>query len=191
MTRPGKKRHAPGPDFWCAWGRHRTWKHEYLREKFPAGTMCMSCQFKIVENVEAALPIPAVTEAIARQGRARYEVKKQDARLLVYRQKVAPDADGWVYYIRINGRIKIGYTANLRQRSRHYPPGSELLAAEPGTRDLERRRHQQFSRDLAQGREWFAESDRLAAHISETARTHGVPTTLMHSFTKHEGIKHV
>src|SRR5690606_22269051 len=98
---------------------------------------------------------------------------------------------GHVYYMRINGRIKIGYTANLRQRSRNYPPGTELLAVEPGTRELERQRHARFSRSLAQGREWFAESDELMEHIRVLADAHGIPADVMHAYSVHEGIKHV
>lgn len=178
-------------ELWCSWGQHRTFKHAYLKEQFPAGTMCMGCQLKIVENVEAAIELPAVTEAIARQGRLRHEQKKLDARMTRIREDADPDADGWVYYMRINGRIKIGYTTNLRQRSRNYPPGTELLAVEPGTRDTEKRRHDQFSRSLAQGREWFAESDDLAAHIVGLAAQYATPTKAMHAYSTHEGIKNV
>lgn len=174
---------------WCSWGQHRTSKHQYLREQFPGGTMCMGCQLKIVENVEAAIEMPAVTEAIARQSRQRHELKKLDARMQVMLD--AAGAEGWVYYMRINGRIKIGYTTNLRQRSRNYPPGTELLAVEPGDRDLEARRHAQFSRSLAQGREWFAESEDLVQHISALAEQYATPKNAMHNYSVHEGIKHV
>ena len=149
----------------------------------------MGCQLKIVENVEAAIEMPAVTEAIARQSRQRHERKKLDARMQVMLD--AAGAEGWVYYMRINGRIKIGYTTNLRQRSRNYPPGTELLAVEPGDRDLEVRRHAQFSRSLAQGREWFAESEDLVQHISALAEQYATPKNAMHNYSVHEGIKHV
>lgn len=178
-------------ELWCSWGRHRTFKHEYLKEQFPAGTMCMGCQLKIVENVEAAIDMPAVTEAIARQSRQRHEAKKLDARMTKMLEQADSEADGWVYYMRINNRIKIGFTTNLRQRSRNYPPGTELLAVEPGSRELEARRHDQFSRSLAQGREWFAESEALTRHIAELAEQYATPTAAMHSYTVHEGIKHV
>lgn len=102
-----------------------------------------------------------------------------------------PNASGWVYYMRINARIKIGYTANLRQRSRNYPPGTELLAVEPGDSETEKRRHNQFSRSLAQGREWFAESPDLTEHIAALAAQYATPTAAMHEYSKHEGIKHV
>lgn len=182
---------AASRELWCSWGNHHTFKHRYLKERFSHGSMCMKCQLDMVSNVEAAVELPAVSEAIARQGRTRHLEKKQDAIMATIRVSADPDADGWVYYMRINGHIKIGYTANLRQRSRNYPPGTELLAVEPGTRDLEKRRHGQFSRSLAQGREWFAESPDLEQHIKALAVEYVTPTALMHSYTKHEGIKHV
>lgn len=176
---------------WCSWGDHHTFKHKYLKEQFDNGSMCMKCQLDMVSNVEAVVELPTLTEAIARRGRANHLEKKQDAIMATIRVAADPGADGWVYYMRINGHIKIGYTANLRQRSRNYPPGTELLAVEPGTRDLEKQRHGQFSRSLAQGREWFAESDALTAHIEKLAAEYVTPTALMYSYTKHEGSKHV
>lgn len=56
-----------------------------------------------------------------------------------------------VYYLRVDGWIKIGYTVNLAQRMRAYPPSAALLGVERGTPSLERRRHRQFCRFLARG----------------------------------------
>ena len=190
MTRRRRAPLAPN-ELWCSWGKHRARKHEYLKEQFPAGTMCLGCQLKIVENVEAVVVMPAITEAIARRSRQRHEQKKLDARMARMLEQADNNADGWVYYMRINGRIKIGFTTNLRQRSRNYPPGTELLAVEPGTPELEKRRHGQFSRSLAQGREWFAESEALTGHIARLAKEYATPTSAMHAYSTHEGIKNV
>lgn len=190
-ARQQKRINAASRELWCSWGQHHTFKHAYLKEQFPSGTICLGCQLQIVSNVETVVEMPALTEAMARQSRERHLRKKQDALMESMRSEADPDSDGWVYYMRINGHIKIGYTKNLRQRSRAYPPGTELLAVEPGTREVEKLRHEQFSRFLAQGREWFAESESLTAHIESLADQHVTPTKLMHSWTKHEGIKHV
>lgn len=190
-ARQQKRLDAASRELWCSWGQHHTFKHAFLKEQFPSGTICLGCQLKIVSNVETVVEMPSLTEAIARQSRERHLRKKQDAIMESIRVGADPDADGWVYYMRINRHIKIGYTKDLRQRSRAYPPGTELLAVEPGTRDVEKRRHEEFARFLAQGREWFAESAPLTAHIADLAEKHVTPTKLMHSWTKHEGIKHV
>jgi hypothetical protein len=70
-----------------------------------------------------------------------------------------------VYYLRFRDRIKIGTSANPRQRLaslRH----DELLAFEPGDRALEQHRHAQFAAHRLERSEWFAVNDALADHIA-------------------------
>lgn len=85
----------------------------------------------------------------------------------------APDGDlprprvEVVYYVRWNERIKIGTSAQPRQRLaaiRHH----ELLAFEPGGRDVEHARHLQFAH-LREGGEWFRADRELRAHASALA----------------------
>ncbi len=74
-----------------------------------------------------------------------------------------------VYYVRQGERVKIGTTANPRQRYgavRH----EEVLAFERGDRRLERRRHEQFAAGRFAGSEWFRLTPELAAHIDVVAR---------------------
>ena len=85
-----------------------------------------------------------------------------------------PDADlppprvDVVYYLRYADRVKIGTSANPRQRF-----GAiwhdELLAFERGGRTLEQRRHVQFAADRYAGTEWFRRSEALTAHIEVLA----------------------
>jgi hypothetical protein len=82
-----------------------------------------------------------------------------------------------VYYLRFRDRIKIGTTANPRQRLaslRH----DELLAFEPGDRALEQRRHAQFAEHRLERSEWFAVNDALATHIAVLAAGVDDPWTL-------------
>lgn len=76
-----------------------------------------------------------------------------------------------VYYLRFGDRVKIGTTANPRQRFsaiRH----EEVLAFERGDRRLEQRRHLEFAEERQGSSEWFVRSERLDAHID--ALTGGV-----------------
>lgn len=84
-------------------------------------------------------------------------------------------ASGLVYYIELGGDVKIGWTRNLRRRLHAYPPSAVLLAVEPGTRELEKVRHQQFAHLLVGGREWFrgASSD-LREHVATVLSAHGL-----------------
>jgi hypothetical protein len=71
-----------------------------------------------------------------------------------------------VYYIQVGERIKVGTTVNLTARKAAYPPGSEVLATELGSYDLESERHRQFAAYLVAGREWFHPGPKLLAHIA-------------------------
>ncbi|MFD0791344.1 GIY-YIG nuclease family protein [Microbacterium insulae] len=73
-----------------------------------------------------------------------------------------------VYYLRYDDRIKIGTTANPRQRLAAIWH-DELLAFERGDRAVERRRHVQFADDRFGGTEWFRRSPALEAHVGSLA----------------------
>ena len=73
-----------------------------------------------------------------------------------------------VYYVRYDDRIKIGTSANPRQRLSAIWH-DELLAFERGDRAVERRRHAQFAVDRYPRTEWFRRSSALEAHITELA----------------------
>ena len=80
-----------------------------------------------------------------------------------------------VYYVRIGGYVKIGYSARLRNRYASLR-ADELLAVEPGGRDLESHRHSQFAAErIDLRRENFRPSARLQEHISEIHAHYGLP----------------
>ena len=74
-----------------------------------------------------------------------------------------------VYYLRFRDQVKIGTSANPRQRlaSLRY---DELLAFEPGDRAVEQRRHAQFAATRLARSEWFAVDDALTEHIAVLSR---------------------
>lgn len=71
-----------------------------------------------------------------------------------------------VYYLRYRDRVKIGTSAQPRQRLRAIRH-EELLAFERGDRSVERRRHARFGADRLGGSEWFTLSPELAAHVAD------------------------
>jgi hypothetical protein len=73
-----------------------------------------------------------------------------------------------VYYLRHSDRVKIGTTANPRQRFAAIWH-EQVLAFERGDRTLERQRHEQFAADRFVGSEWFQMSTPLRAHIASVA----------------------
>lgn len=81
---------------------------------------------------------------------------------------IAPPRVDIVYYLGFRDRVKIGTTANPRQRFaaiRH----ERALAFERGDRRLEQRRHGQFAAERAGTSEWFELSEPLEAHIDVLA----------------------
>jgi hypothetical protein len=75
-----------------------------------------------------------------------------------------------VYYAGRDGLIKIGTSMNVQRRMQELE--TELLASEPGSRELEMARHQQFAATHSHG-EWFRPSAELRQHIA-TIRAKGV-----------------
>ncbi|SBN63275.1 T5orf172 domain-containing protein [Curtobacterium sp. 9128] len=89
---------------------------------------------------------------------------------------LAPPRVDVVYYLRqrddVGDRIKIGTTANPRQRLGRISH-QDLMAFERGDRVLERRRHGQFAATRYPGTEWFRTTPALLAHVEVVAA--GVP----------------
>ncbi|MER7155923.1 hypothetical protein ABT366_34505 [Streptomyces lydicus] len=82
-----------------------------------------------------------------------------------------------VYYMqRVDGGlIKIGTSTRLRERSRELD--AKVLAAEPGSKPEEGRRHRQFER-LHDHDEWFRPGDDLMAHVAEVVERYGRPVLI-------------
>jgi hypothetical protein len=89
-------------------------------------------------------------------------VRQVDAK----REAAANTAEHQVYYVRVGDLIKIGVTRNLKLRLNSYPPGSKLLAVEPGGEAKEAERHRQFRHLLAARNEWFRPGADLMLHIA-------------------------
>lgn len=113
-----------------------------------------------------------------RQERERELEAKRAAQELVRQQ----NAGYVVYYARLGANhIKIGTTGDLRARmvALRVVNDSNLLAAEPGSYDLERQRHEQFKKWRYQRRkEDFGEAPDLLEHIRQVRADHGPPYDL-------------
>ncbi len=84
-----------------------------------------------------------------------------------------------VYYLRVGALVKIGYTTNLAERLKRYPPDSTLLAWRlQGTRDVEAEVHARLASSLAHGREWFHPSDEVRAEIADAQEACGIARIL-------------
>lgn len=133
--------------------------------------ICFACALPIADYFARLGEVPALTEAkLKRQlrDRAEEEHRFQQAEARAFTQ-------GWVYYVQIGDRIKIGYASDVAARLRAYPPEHKLLAVHPGTRTLEADMHQQFRGSRAAGREWYYPHPDLLAHIDQVVAQFGKP----------------
>lgn len=135
-------------------------------------------------------PIPTCTECgwqIAQQFESRiYAKRREDYNTWRARTEAARrerDGDrlaGLVYYVRIGEHIKIGTTTKIKSRMTALRVNNEdILAVEPGGRELEAQRHREFRAERISRREDFSPSDRLMAHIEATRQEHGLPSWVM------------
>jgi hypothetical protein len=111
--------------------------------RWPSGTVCAVCEWPYGDVPDADLAPPRVDVV--------YYLRQRDA---------------------VGDRVKIGTTANPRQRLARIPH-QDLLAFERGDRTLERRRHDEFAVSRYPGTEWFRVTPALLAHIDAVAA--GVP----------------
>ncbi|WP_157227735.1 GIY-YIG nuclease family protein [Nocardia asiatica] len=81
--------------------------------------------------------------------------------------KADPQTSGYVYYLRIGDRVKIGHTTDLDRRLATYPPTMEVLKIRKGGRQLERDEHSRFSPWRTDGREWFEANAEVLKRIAE------------------------
>lgn len=135
------------------------------------------------EILDAALErkgdVHIALEDAFKKNQRRWREEEQERAADRLRSKRKP---GFVYYIRIDGLIKIGYTVDIRERTRAYPPTSELLAAHPGTTELEQQMHRQFAAFRERGREWFRPAPEVMEHIDEVREKFGDVSNLAHKY---------
>jgi hypothetical protein len=80
---------------------------------------------------------------------------------------------GWVYYLLIDGHIKIGYASKLLNRLRAYPPTAGFLYAHRGTKADEKVAHSMNYLHRATGREWFTAHADVYAWIEQQQARYG------------------
>lgn len=142
-------------------------------------SVCFTCAWKTVEALREAYQAPEIT-ALERIRFIR-ENGREGRKPAV---KASANEPGWVYYIRMGDTIKIGYSVDVAQRMRAYPPSAELLAAHPGTELLEKQMHQKLKAHLVRGREWFAPADEVMAHIDSVVERFGDQSHQAYQYTR-------
>lgn len=180
----------------CAWPRCR----EGLARAFPGNGEMLTNRYGVLCTTHATDVAIAVIQHEAALNRVKEmfeqqtterairaaQWKAEDERYEADKAALRQDREGFVYYLHVGDRIKVGYSVDVKRRMRAYPPGSQLLAVEPGDRDLERQRHHQFAGSRTDGREWFRPTPDLLELVAEIVAVHGEPKRFAHHFRKNE-----
>lgn len=83
---------------------------------------------------------------------------------------------GWIYFILVGDKVKIGYAFDLPRRLKQYPPGSLVLAAHWHAKKAdEQALHQRFAQYRVAGREWYRDCPEIRDAAAEIVKKHGKP----------------
>lgn len=106
----------------------------------------------------------AVDDFLAQPGR---EAKRQERQ----------ERLGCVYIIRVDTRIKVGFSIDPHRRLQQYPPGSELLALVGRVPiSFEQDLHGRLAQHRVAGREWYRDCDEIRQLVADLNAEHGAPT---------------
>lgn len=164
----------------CVIGRHQAEPFELMFE-LDGKYICAAHAHALIDLWESNSRGP-LSELEKKRIRVKEDEHLAEVRRLAEMQRLAGVQPGFVYYLRQDRHIKIGYTADVPQRMKHYPPSAELLAVHPGTPDLEKQMHRDFRPYLDRGREWFDPGPQLLAHIESVRARFGDPALFAHHY---------
>lgn len=98
--------------------------------------------------------------------------EKHEAEKVAHLKRV----DGDMYFVRLNGMVKVGWSRELTKRLKDYGASAEVLCHYPATRDDETTLHRQLRPALAKGREWYHDGDIIALFLAKALEQYGPPT---------------
>lgn len=178
----------------CAWPRCRQPMQTPLPDGMPPaqtryGVLCdvhaLDVAVAVIQHQTDQQRFLQVFERMSDEKAIRLEEwRREDEQYEADKASLRQDRAGFVYYLRIGERIKVGYSVDVKRRMRAYPPGSQLLAVEPGDRELERQRHHQFAGSRTDGREWFRPTPDIDELIEQLVQQHGDPKRFAHHYRK-------
>lgn len=90
-------------------------------------------------------------------------------------EKFLARQSGHIYFVRVNGLIKAGWSRDVHGRLRAYGPLVEVLCIYPGTRQDETNLHRQLRPALVRGREWYEDGPILADFVAAAVEKYGPP----------------
>lgn len=179
----------------CDQQSFRTYGHlpGYLQTKIRVDQELPVCRRHttiIAKQAEPHWNDPDVLEMRQQFAFRRVTVETQHERTVDLQHENAGAEQGQIYFLRLNGIIKVGWSKKLRSRLKAYGASAEVLCHYPATRQEETDLHRSLRPYLTKGREWYAECRLIDDLIAAVIEKHGPPTVLPHwTEPKPEAIK--
>lgn len=109
----------------------------------------------------------------------RIKARREAAQARIQAEYLADTANGDIYFVRLNGLVKVGWTRDLWKRLKAYGASAEVICSYHGSRDDETNLHRQLRPVLAKGREWYEDGPIIASFIALAFKDFGavVPDT--------------
>lgn len=154
----------------CVWPGCET----ELRDSTRVGAICIPHARQVHDAVEVLTNCRITADDLEYIGRIERDIDamQRERRARSDANRIQP---GWVYYVAVGERIKVGFATDVNKRLRAYPPESTLLAVHPGTPTLEKDMHNKLAVWRVAGREWYSRSDEVLAHIDRVLAEFGPP----------------
>lgn len=106
---------------------------------------------------------------------AEHKEARRKEQATTFRREWLERTAGDIYFVRLNGLIKVGWSRDVADRLRAYGPDVEVLCIYPGSRDDETHLHRQLRPVLARGREWYDDCPIIADYVTRAIAEHGPP----------------
>jgi len=114
--------------------------------------------------------IMETNEILLQRTRDKFQAEDEAAK----KRRLA-STDGKIYFVRLNGLIKVGWSRDVDERLRAYGPEIEVLCIYPGSRDDETYLHRQLRPVLARGREWYQDHPIVTDYVAKIIEKYGEP----------------
>jgi len=129
--------------------------------------VCWQHSLQIWERVQTK-HLESAGSAITTESVAARTARQADERKRRTQGSLEP---GWIYFLTLDDKIKVGWTANLEKRLRSYPPHARMVVTYPASRADERDLHRTLRQSLVAGREWYARTPQVLEYMRDVQLT--------------------
>lgn len=162
---------VPGCGEELKWFSRRRFDDVKARDPEKVLPLCLRHEVLVWQRVQLVKGETAVIET--NQELLEREAEAEAAR----KRRRMENLNGHIYFVRLNGLVKVGWSRSVHDRLRAYGPLADVLCIYPGSRMDETTLHRQLRPVLARGREWYEDCKIIADFAAKAVEQHGPPVT--------------